>query len=313
MTEAGDGPSGPDRGRLARLVMWWVGGLLVAIIIGLFAVWFVNRIDTGPIDTAKLLELLANATVEEKLKLLPALKPLVETPAGVAAQSAKDLTQLLLTALLPLFGAWVGTVLAYYFSREGFESASRAQLQLMKQLSLMDRLRQFRVSDRMVLRERMDVLCLNDDQLAKPENVELQKLLDVLNKPAVTRLPILGPRGQFFCLVHNSLKDRFIAAKAIELAGQGEAVKLDKLTLADLLAMSNKGAGNEAAYPTFGDLAKKAVAFACADKTLADAKEAMDRIPGCQDVFVTRTGAPDEPVVGWLTNVEFAKAAETFA
>ena len=89
-------------------------------------------------------------------------------------------------------------------------------------------------------------------------------------------------------------------------------MKLNELTLAGLLAMPNDG-GDAATYPTFGDMAKKAVAFACADKTLADAKEAMDRMPGCQDVFVTRTGAPDEPVVGWLTNVEFAKAAETFA
>lgn len=300
----------PDRGKLALLVIWWVGGLLVLVIVSLLIVWFVNRPDTVPIDTAKLLENAAGT--EDKIKLLAALKPLVETPASVSAQSAKDLTQLLLTALLPLFGAWVGTVLAYYFSREGFESASRAQLQLMKQLPLIERLRQFRVSDRMVPRERMDVLCLNEEQVASPESVALQKLLDVLKKRTVTRLPILGPRGEFFCLVHNSLKDRFIAAKAVDLAANGEVVKLAELRLADLLAMPNDG-GDATTYPTFGDLAKRAVAFACADKTLADAKEAMDHISGCQDVFVTRTGAPEEPVLGWLTNVEFAKAAETFA
>lgn len=300
-----DEVSSPDRGKLARLVMWWVGWLLFMVILGLLIVWFVNRPDTVQIDTVRVLE--SATSTEDKINLLAAVKQLVETPATVSAQSAKDLTQLLLTALLPLFGAWVGTVLAYYFSREGFESASRAQLQLMK-LSLMDRLRQFRVSDRMVPRERMDVLCLSEDQVARPESVELQKLLDVLKKRAVTRLPILGPRGEFFCLVHNSLKDRFITTKVIK----GEAVKLEELTLADLLAMPNDG-GNVETYPTFGDLAKKAVAFACADKTLADAKEAMDRVFGCQDVFVTRTGAPEEPVVGWLTNVAFAKAAETFS
>ena len=89
-------------------------------------------------------------------------------------------------------------------------------------------------------------------------------------------------------------------------------MKIAELNLKHLLEMPNDG-GDVAIYPKFGDLAKKAVAFVCADKTLADAKEAMDRVTGCQDVFVTRTGAPDEPIVGWVTNVEFAKAAETFA
>src|SRR5262249_27989511 len=35
-------------------------------------------------------------------------------------------TQMVFNALLPLFGTWVGTVLAYYFSRKNFESASQS-------------------------------------------------------------------------------------------------------------------------------------------------------------------------------------------
>ena len=38
----------------------------------------------------------------------------------------KDTTQLLLSSLLPLFGTWVGTLLAFYFSRENFKAAAES-------------------------------------------------------------------------------------------------------------------------------------------------------------------------------------------
>jgi hypothetical protein len=45
------------------------------------------------------------------------------------------------------------------------------------------------------------------------------------------------------------------------------------------------------------------------DGTLADAKEKMMGLPGCQDVFVTATGQNTEPVLGWLTNADIATKA----
>ena len=36
----------------------------------------------------------------------------------------KATTQLLFSSLLPLFGSWVGTVLAYYFSKDNYEAAA---------------------------------------------------------------------------------------------------------------------------------------------------------------------------------------------
>jgi hypothetical protein len=39
------------------------------------------------------------------------------------------------------------------------------------------------------------------------------------------------------------------------------------------------------------------------DATLADAMDVMNKIPDCQDIFFTTTGAPDEPTLGWITNI----------
>jgi len=38
------------------------------------------------------------------------------------------------------------------------------------------------------------------------------------------------------------------------------------------------------------------------DATLADVKALMEKNPHCQDVFVTKGGGRNEPVLGWITN-----------
>jgi hypothetical protein len=38
----------------------------------------------------------------------------------------KDAAQLVLTAVLPLIGSWVGTVLAYFFSSESLRTATQS-------------------------------------------------------------------------------------------------------------------------------------------------------------------------------------------
>ena len=43
--------------------------------------------------------------------------------------------------------------------------------------------------------------------------------------------------------------------------------------------------------------------------TLADAKQKMKETPNGQDVFVTKRGTKNEPVLGWLTNVRIAEHA----
>jgi hypothetical protein len=50
-------------------------------------------------------------------------------------------------------------------------------------------------------------------------------------------------------------------------------------------------------------------AFVRVDANLADAKDAMDKMKGSQDVFVTQSGGEREPVLGWLTNVDILKYA----
>jgi hypothetical protein len=47
-------------------------------------------------------------------------------------------TQTIFTSLLPLFGTWVGTVLAFYFARDNLEAATESTLRATGALSLSD-------------------------------------------------------------------------------------------------------------------------------------------------------------------------------
>lgn len=44
--------------------------------------------------------------------------------------------------------------------------------------------------------------------------------------------------------------------------------------------------------------------------TLADPKKKMDEMPNCRDAFVTLTGKPTEPIIGWLTDARLAEFAK---
>ena len=53
----------------------------------------------------------------------------------------KNFTETVFSSVLPLFGTWVGTVLAFYFSRENFETAATRTQELVERLSPEERLR----------------------------------------------------------------------------------------------------------------------------------------------------------------------------
>ena len=109
----------------------------------------------------------------------------------------------------------------------------------------------------------------------------------------VTRVPILTDKDVLHSIVHKSKLYEFLAERT-GMAGFDPA----KATLQDLL--------------DHGDLAAQvrgAVAFVALGGKLADAKEAMERTPHCQDVFVTDGGTANEPVRGWLSNARIGRLA----
>jgi hypothetical protein len=95
--------------------------------------------------------------------------------------------------VLPLFGTWVGTVLAYYFSRENFESAAAGTERLIRQLTPEEKLRSIPVTSVMI----KNIFSVRD-LTKKVEDVAHQ-----LEEKDIKRLPILQPSGVLHALLYR--------------------------------------------------------------------------------------------------------------
>ncbi len=125
------------------------------------------------------------------------------------------------------------------------------------------------------------------------KNITIRQLYELL-RGVVTRIPILDSQECVRYVIHQSMLYKFIAHKSIE--SPGSSIEINKLSLQDFLS-----------YRDMQSIVGGAMAFVPATAVLADAKQAMESMDNCQDVFVTETGKPGEPVLGWLTNVEIAR------
>jgi len=205
-------------------------------------------------------------------------------------QWSKDTSQMVFTAVLPLFGAWVGTILAFYFGKENFEAATRSVTAIARSVGLMEKLKAIPAKDKMIPKAQMLFGTLPADQ------INLLKVLDKLKQEKKgDRYPILNDKEHPVYIIHRSAIDGYLVSKA----RQDSSPKLDALTLKSLL---DDDADLKKLFETSFETVKE-------DATLAEAKSAMDRTPKCQDVFVTKNGTKQEPVLGWITNAIIQEVA----
>ena len=197
------------------------------------------------------------------------------------ADDQEQASQLVFSAVLPLFGTWVGTVLAFYFARENLEAATQSTLAL---------------TGRETATPVAQVMIRADDFVAYDlgtgdavENVSLAVVRDKMREltPPSRRLPIRDAGGAIICVIHDSALTAYAES-------QGQRTdNLDK-TLGDLLS-----------DPEYKALVE-AVGFVSEKATIGDARRVMASVENCNDVFVTATGKRDERAVGWLTNTLLA-------
>lgn len=193
-----------------------------------------------------------------------------------------------LTIVLPLLGTWVGTVLAFYFSRENFVAAAQQSANLVRQLTPEQRLQSIPVTEVML---DMSSTTTTKLVLASPDDAGKLKLkTDVvavyLEKPKRNRLPIVDESGKVLFVIHRSFIDKFL----VKCADSGDG-GLDITTLKDLLAAEDM----KIIFQSFATVGK--------DARLIAVKQAMDGNPNCSDAFVTEDGTKGSKALGWITNV----------
>lgn len=202
----------------------------------------------------------------------------------IVRQNDSNSPQNVLNSVLPLLGTWVGTVLAYYFSKENFEAATKSVSEMAKQLTPQEKLKSTAAKEKMIPRDKMFT------KSAPVDALKVADVLDELDKQRKgNRVPILGNNNSPKYIIHRSVFDKFLS-DLVRAPKPGTNVA--DLTIQDML---NQDPQIERVAESFGVIR--------ADGTLADAMDVMSRNPDCQDVFVTPSGSKDEEILGWITNV----------
>lgn len=123
-----------------------------------------------------------------------------------------------------------------------------------------------------------------------PDALKLVDLLKELDAQKLNRIPLFSAQNHPLYIIHRSMIDKFLVPRLLS------GVNADEITLSALLADDEM---TKVFEETFVVVRREA--------SLAEAKDAMVARPGCNDVFVTQNGGRDEPVVGWLTNVDIVR------
>ncbi|MGB5636500.1 MAG: hypothetical protein WBM44_28355 [Waterburya sp.] len=196
-------------------------------------------------------------------------------------QDAKDI----FNVILPVFASWVGTVLAFYFGRENLESANRQVWELVERLTPEQRAK---ASVTSIMRRLADTAHFSIPPGQNNQDIKLSELLGrfVGN---ISRLPIVDAENKPKYMIHESRLDKYLASD--------DASTEDNL---EKFIAKQQSKGSEFGFD-------KGFVVVSEQTSLVDAKRKMENIPSCQDIFITKGGSPDEPLLGWISNVRMTK------
>jgi hypothetical protein len=214
--------------------------------------------------------------------------------------SSKEILQILFSTILPLLGTWIGTVLAFYFSRENLIAANQTVQHLVNKLTSDKKLEAIKAKDIMIPLASLKYKQYptgSDDAKINLKTDFLQFIKD--NK--ISRVILLDEENHARYVLHKSTIESFLSNQYFEklkAAANGVSPQTIDLSFADLKKSDDQN---------IQAVLKNGVKFISENANLADAKLLMKSFSECNDVFITKTGSPNEPVLGWITDKTIAE------
>lgn len=208
------------------------------------------------------------------------------------AAMSVDFMEKYIYALLPMLGTWIGTVLAFYFTNDSFQTAS-SETRLTMAETRDARLRQVPVREAMIPISRVSAIAENE--LDWPAVYFDTEVIDLLNRK-VSRIPVLDKgKSRAYGVVHDSIAKDYAWQNNVPAGGGTKLKTLDQFL------------SDPAVQPIF----RNSLAFVGPSATLADVKVAMEQASTsgypCRDVFVTEDGTATGKPLGMITNVDLEK------
>jgi hypothetical protein len=186
---------------------------------------------------------------------------------------------------LPVFASWVGTILAFYFGKVNFESANKQVGDMLARTFSPEDLNKTPV--KIIMRQFVDMECFKMPVGKSEKDILLSELHDMMNEDK-NRLPVVSFDSKPLYMVHLSTIRAYTS-------GSGKLTD----TLEQFLA-SKRGTGSG-----FG--LNEGFIIVPENSALSEAKERLDKIKICQDIFITKDGTANEPLTGWVSNTRMAR------
>lgn len=213
---------------------------------------------------------------------------------------ASEMTRYVFAALVPIAGAWVGAVIAYYFGTENYETAARQSRQAMREAAGTAGGRRNAppsAKDIMLTRRSLHVYQSASTDLSK---VTLATLLEQFDQTLpenpdkrVTRLPILLPDRSLLCILR---KEHIKEFQETLTGGAPVTSDASSKTLEDL----KKNAG----------IWKKVMDYFIIvglDDPVDDVRRRLKDKPSADNAVVTDTGKDTGVFLGLITNDDLAR------
>jgi hypothetical protein len=197
----------------------------------------------------------------------------------------------ILGAVLPVVGAWVGGVLAYYFGKDNFNAGVQSTTDLVKQLTPQQKLASRKAGESGLTIGNIKPL----RQLGPAESlgsVDLQGWQDPkLKFGGQERLPILDAIGcPLACLHYSTLANYLVGLK------DAEKQDATAMTLGELMKRLPWDANSSIATVWPGD-------------DLSGVQTKLNDSKSCADVFVTADGTKTKPAQRWITDQDIVAVA----
>lgn len=209
----------------------------------------------------------------------------------------KETSQSVMSATLPLYGTWVGTILAFYFSRNAFESASTASS---RNAEIFNQFNKSLVSAppspdntlaKISLKSLANGLIFSQNDLAKP----LQEVVNDMVSKERYKTIVVDAEKKYVDLISRINASAFLTQPGSP-STQPPTVNAPSTppSMKDYLDWRRKQ----------GVKAQPIVVFLPETATLADADTQLKATPGCRDIIVTSDGNRTSPVVVYVTDTD---------
>jgi len=181
---------------------------------------------------------------------------------------------------LPVFASWIGTVLAFYFGRENFESANKQVQHIVTNLTQIKS--QKSIDTIMLTPYAMTIFKIEKDKSI--ENITLSELQNTFLTHRVSRLPIINFKNQIEYLIHQSKMNSYLLNKNVEAKD---------ISLAIFLQDNREDEGDDG----------KRFILVSKNTPLEETYKRLQKCKKCKDIFVTENGKEEEEILGWVPDV----------